>query len=160
MKKLMFVFSLLVFGAFSVNAQSCSKGKKAACCKSKAKTAATLKGDVTDTAVASAYMEAAEAAASADENIMKRVCAKSGSVGYFAKNVCSKSGKVSYKEVNYNEDLKAFVNVSPSEVQSAMMEGEVINVSGNTDTPAPKAKKACCKGGAKKACSKKTDSES
>lgn len=159
MKKLMFVFSLLIFGAFSVSAQSCSKGKKAACCKSKAKTAATaVKADATDTAVASAYMEAAEAAATADENIMKRVCDKTGSVGYYEKNVCSKSGKVSYNEVNYSDDLKAFVNVSPSEVQSAMMEGSVINVSGNTDTPAPKAKKACCKG--KKACDKKTDSKS
>ncbi len=159
MKKLMFICSLLVFGAFSVNAQSCSKGKKAACCKSKAK-AAAVKGDASETAVASAYMEAAEAAANADENIMKRVCEKTGSVGYYEKNVCSKSGKVSYKEVNYNEDLKKFVNVSPSEVQSAMMEGEVINVSGNTDdAKAPKAKKACCKG-KKKSCSKKTDSES
>ncbi len=149
MKKFMFVFTLLVFAGFSVNAQSCSKSAKKGCCKAKA--AAAAKADAsTDTAVASAYMEAAEMAAEADESIMKRVCAKSGSVGFYKKNVCSKSGKISYDEVNYDADQKTFVNVSPSEVQSAMMEGEVINVS----EEAPVSKKACA-GKSAKSCAKK-----
>ena len=147
MKKLFMLVAFLGLVNFAAEAQ-CTKsaktaGAKTACC---AKTAA-----------------AAVKAASLDESIEKKVCEKSGSVSYVKKSVCEKSGTVSYSNVEYCSKSQKFVNVSPSEVQSAMMVGEVINVS---DDAAPVSKKACagksakkcCKSGAKaKACSKKTE---
>ncbi len=73
------------------------------------------------------------AASSAD--IEKRICEKSGKVSFVRKGVCAVSGKTSYTNVEYNADTKKFVNISPSH------------------TSGKAAKKACCAGKEKAACS-------
>ena len=148
MKKffLLAVVTFLYVGITS--AQECKKSSKS-CCMSK-KTAALNDGEQS-TKVASALMEA-DALASADENIEKRVCAHSGKVSYYEKSVCAVSGQTTWNEVEYNTDAKKF-----SRVASASME-KVDDMPKKACAGEAKAKdgKACCakkEGG--KSCTKK-----
>ena len=154
MKKILFLLSFFLVVGVTANAQTCSKSKgKKACCASKAKTAST--DTATGTSVASAYMEADEAAES-NELIEKRVCSKSGSVSFYEKSVCSKSGKVAFNEVKYCTDSKKFVNASPMDA-AANTDASLIKVSG--EACSAECKKACCAAVGKKACSKMSKAE-
>lgn len=96
MKKLFFLFAFLGVFSLAANAQSCPYSKTAA---------------KSDKVVCS--KTAAAKAASLDNSIEARTCAKSGSVSYVKKSVCAKSGKVSYSDVEYCTKSAKFVNVSP-----------------------------------------------
>lgn len=149
MKKLMFVFSLMLLAGMSANAQACTKSKAKGCC---AKKAAMTKADAqnTDTRVASAMTEA-EIAAEANENITVRTCAASGTKSYYEKSTCAASGTVSWNQVEFCSKSKKFTRVA-----SASMEK-------SAEAAAP-AKKQCTKGdkakctkGAKASCTKKSN---
>lgn len=168
MKKLLSLAFLLVCTLTMMQAQS-TEGKKAcskACAKTcEAKKTASATTEATMTQVASAYMEADEAAA-ADDSIEKRVCATSGKTSYFQKSVCEKSGSVSWNEVEYNNEAKAFtVSMSDgsalgdvdTKVGSASKEKACC--SKTTKVASASKEKACCKGAAK-SCSKDAKKES
>lgn len=158
MKKLLVLFAF-VFTAGLVSAQTtstkkeCTKEEKIACAKAGKKcdkTKASATADA-ETKVASALSEA-DVAAEDDESIVRKVCDYSGSVSYFKKEVCEKSGKVSMAEVQYDNETKSFVNVSPEDV---MAEKEATAVKAAAKSGDKAKKKACCKGKkSKKSCSK------
>ena len=101
MKHLFLLFSILLVGSFSLNAQTCNKSASAgkACCASKKTASVTTSG--TDTKVASVVMEADAALEASNGNISKRTCEMSGTTSYFEKSVCSTSGKISWDEVKF-----------------------------------------------------------
>lgn len=129
--------------ASAQSTKTCTKSK-AACTKSKtAKTVSNVASeDELVAALPTCSVKAAAQLASADENITAKTCANSGHVSYYQKSVCSTSGKVSLKEVTYNSDAKAFVNVAPPVKEAAVL---------NASAP---AKKAACKKSCAKTCSK------
>ena len=165
MKKLLVLFAF-VFTAGLVSAQTtstkkhCTKAEKIACakagktCDKTCEKACCSKASATasaETKVASALSEA-DVAAKSDENIIRKVCDYSGSVSYYKKEVCEKSGKISMAEVQYDNDLKSFVNVSPEDV---MADKEATAVKAASTSSDKVKKKACCKGKkGKKSCSK------
>lgn len=133
MKNLILLFSFLVIGAFSANAQACSKASAGkACCASK-------KGAST----ASVSNSAADAVAEADGNITKRTCEISGATTYYQKNVCEKSGNVAWEEVQFDSKANKFTKVAAASMEKDASTGEVIK----------KDAKACCKGDKGKSCS-------
>ena len=144
-----------VLTAGLASAQQCTKGK-AACAKTCTKaegSASTADIKVVDGSVLSA-MAAADILAESDESIVRKECSLTGNISYYKKNVCEKSGKISMDEVKYNDESKAFVNTSPSEVMNDQ-EAKVIKTADTVDGKVQTAKsgKACCKG--KKQCSSK-----
>ncbi len=144
MKRILILFSLMAF--FAITGMQAQK----ACCASKAKSAASCAGKASAAKTATADVEMAAAKlASLDENIDRKVCAESGKVTYLKKEVCEKSGKVSFVNVEYNADLGAFVNVSPSE-----MHGKKASCGGSKTAEA----KACCSGKEKASCCSKSAS--
>lgn len=151
MRKTLILFAL-IFTAGVVSAQTCTKAEKKLCTKADA-----AKADA-ETKVASA-MTAADIAADADENIVRKECAHSGSISYYKKSVCEKSGKVSMAEVSFDEEAKAFVNVSPKDVMGDK-EAKVVKASSESKSATKKAccagkdGKACCAGKSAKSCSK------
>jgi len=106
MKHLFLLFSILLVGSFSLNAQTCNKSASAgkACCASKKTASVTTSG--TDTKVASVVMEADAALEASNGNISKRTCEMSGTTAYFEKSVCSTSGKVSWDEVKFGAKVE------------------------------------------------------
>ena len=137
MKSLVLMFSFLLIGALSVDAQSCSKASAGkACCASK-KAAATTSF--------SASSEA-DLAAEADGNITKRTCEISGTTAYYQKNVCEKSGNVNWEEVQFDATTKKFTKVASATMEKDATTGEVVK----------KETKACCKGDKSKSCSAKS----
>lgn len=137
--KNLFILFAFVFTAGVMNAQSCSKK----CTKKAATTEATT--DV-ETKVASAVLEA-DLAADEDASIVKKVCEKSGTASFYREATCEKTGETSLTEVNYCTKSKAFVNVSPKDMEAA--DAKVLNVVNEADVD------AAVKTGDKKACSKK-----
>ena len=124
MKKLFFLFAFLGLVSLSANAQKCSSAKSAkATCMKSSKAAAT--------------------AASLDEAIESRTCAKSGSVSYVKKVVNSETGAVSYQDVEFCTKSKKFVNVSPVANEKKMC------TKGAKASMTAKGGKACCAKGAK-----------
>lgn len=137
MKKIIFLFAF-VMTAGLMSAQTTAK----TCAKSCAKTCAfkaTTEVKVADvntetqTRVASAISEA-DIAAEADENIERRQCEITGTVGYFSKKTCDVSGKVSYDEVVFDSESQSFMSVG--QVKAATKEAKAKTCS--------KGKKSCC----------------
>lgn len=136
MKNLILLFSFLVIGAFSADAQSCSKASAGkSCCASK-KAASTTSASTSSEA---------DVAAEADGNITKRTCEISGVSSYYKKSVCEKSGNVSWEEVQYDSASKKFTKVAAASMEKDAVTGEV-----------KKEAKACCKGDKSKSCSAKS----
>jgi hypothetical protein len=136
MKSLVLMFSFVLIGAFSVDAQSCSKASAGkACCANK---------KAASTASVSANAEA-DLVAEADGNITKRTCEISGTTAYYQKSVCEKSGNVSWEEVQYDAASKKFTKVASASMEKDATTGEV-----------KKETKACCKGDKSKSCSAKS----
>ncbi|MBT8230212.1 MAG: hypothetical protein KJO50_08125, partial [Bacteroidia bacterium] len=147
----------------STSAKTCTKAEKIACakdgkkcdkscekaCCSKASASAAADAEA-ETKVASALSEA-DVVAEGDENIIRKVCDYSGSVSYYKKEVCEKSGKVSMAEVQFDDESKSFVNVSPEDAM-ADKEAKVVKAAATSGTKAKK--KACCAGKSKKSCAK------
>lgn len=133
MKNLILLFSFVLVGALSANAQSCSKATAGkACCASKK----------ASTASASASTEA-DLAAEANGNITKRTCEVSGATTYYQKSVCQHSGNVSWEEVEYDSNSKSFTKVASASMEKDATTGKVLKKDG----------KACCKGDKSKSCS-------
>ena len=157
MKKLFFL-AFLALGTLTAQAQTADTAEttKKSCAKKCAKKCTKgAKASATDATINTeeyqVMMVSATAAAEANENIEKRVCAKSGKVSFAEKSVCPASGKVSYNEVQYCTKSNKFVNVSPSDVQAtkvSMEEGTAKKACSAADkkkcakTCASKAKKA------------------
>lgn len=135
MKNLILLFSFVLVGALSANAQSCSKAAAGkACCASKK--AATTSASVSTEA---------DLAAEADGNITKRTCEVSGTTSYYKKSVCEHSGSVSWEEVQYDSTTKSFTKVASASMEKDAETGKVMKNEG----------KACCKGDKSKSCSAK-----
>lgn len=133
MKNLVLLFSFVIIGAFSANAQSCSKATAGkACCASK---------KASGTASASTSSEA-DFAAEVDGNITKRTCEISGTTAYYQKAV-SENGNISWDEVQYDTNSKKFTKVAAASMEKDAVSGEVLKKDG----------KACCKGDKAKSCS-------
>ena len=149
MKNVLLLAFFMAFGISGMMAQkACSSAEKAACAKTcEGKKMASASADTEGTAVLSMAKEAA----STDESIEVRTCPHSGKVSFYQKQTCEKSGKVSFNEVEFNQDSKEFVNVSPrdaAEVEEPVKATKTAVMS-TTDSS---AKKASCASGAKKAC--------
>ena len=139
MKHLVLIFSFLMVGAFSANAQACSKAAEGkACCASKKSASLSMTDAET--------LAAAELAASVDASIKKNVCEKSGSVSWTQKTVCEKSGSVSWEPVQYDAATQKFTKVG-----SVSMEK---NADGTKTKACSGAKEgaSCSKSADKKAC--------
>jgi len=145
MKKSIFLFIFVLTAGFlsaqTTAKKSCAK-TCAKTCTSKEKMSSTevqpeikvaIANTDTETRVASAISEA-DIAAEADENIERRQCEITGTVGYYSKKTCSVSGKVSYDEVVFDGDSNSFV--SAGQVKAATKESKA-----KTCT---KSSKACC----------------
>jgi hypothetical protein len=139
MKKIIFVFSFLLFGGLAVSAQ-CTKSAGAdgkACCAMKKTASADAKS------CSGAMVESAEAdaAAAKNSNIQKRVCEGTNKVCYYEKTVCAETNAVSWTEVSYNAAEKKFTKVA-----SASMEKTETGEAKAASTPAcsKDSKKACC----------------
>jgi len=149
MKHLFLLFSILLVGSFSLNAQTCNKSASAgkACCASKKTASVTTSG--TDTKVASVVMEADAALEASNGNISKRTCEMSGTTAYFEKSVCSTSGKVSWDEVKFDAETKTFTKVA-----SASMEKDENGAKVETKAccAGKSSGKGCCKKDGAKAC--------
>ncbi|MFZ1705020.1 MAG: hypothetical protein WAT79_11790 [Saprospiraceae bacterium] len=136
MRNLILLFSFLMIGSLSANAQACSKATAGkACCASK---------KASSTTSASSNAEA-DLAAEANGNITKRTCEISGTTAYYQKSVCEKSGNVSWEEVQYDTDAKKFTKVAAASMEKDAVTGELLKKEG----------KACCKGDKAKSCSAK-----
>lgn len=141
MRKFLLLIAVFCFAALgSAEAQSCSKSK-ASCKKACAakKSAMAKKSTSTEAVDADAF---AAKFASENENIERRVCAKSGSVSYFETSVCAKSGAKKVSEVQWDAAAAKFVNTSPSDAGAEK----------KACSKDAKAKGCCAKGTCKKAC--------
>lgn len=110
MKKLIFLFSFVLMAGMA--SAQCTKNASKKCCakKAAATTGITEAGNMTN--LTSDTASAADMIADTDENIEKRVCAKSGSTSFYQKAVCEKSGKVSWNEVSFCDKSQAFKPVA------------------------------------------------
>ncbi len=143
MRKLLFLFTFVLFAGGISAQKSCSKvctKDQAAACK-KAGVTCIIMEEGSTTSVASA-LATAELAADNDENIEKSVCSKSGKISFYKKSVCSKSGKVSKDEVLYDVKSASFVNVSPSDAMNK--EAKVVKTSSSETKKCAKSGKKCC----------------
>ena len=85
---------MFVFAAQAQKSCTAKKTAGASCCMATAKAAST--------------------AASLDNDIEARTCAKSGKVSYVKKVVNAETGAVNFEEVKWCTDSKKFINASPS----------------------------------------------
>ncbi|MFT5383786.1 MAG: hypothetical protein ACI8VT_003824 [Saprospiraceae bacterium] len=133
MKKLFMLFAVIgLFGATSINAQTCCSKTASASCTKAAATAATM-----------------------DADIEKRMSEETGAVYYVRKVVNADTG-TSYVNVDYNADAKKFVNVSPTHTS-----GKTASTSSSkegTTTPTSGKTAACCSKDKAAACTKKSAS--
>jgi hypothetical protein len=137
MKRFLVLFAMVAFVGTMASAQSTKT-----CTKSKTVNNVASKDELVSVQLPACSTKAAAQLASMEENITAKTCATSGHVSYYQKSVCSTSGKVSLKEVKYNSDSKAFVNVAPPAKKAAALK-----------VSAP-AKKAACKKSCAKTCTK------
>jgi len=149
MKKSIFLFIFVLTAGFLSAQTTAETATKKSCaktcaktCTSKAKMTSTeaqpeikvAVADVeTETRVASAISEA-DIAAEADENVERRQCDITGTVGYYSKKTCAVSGKVSYDEVVFDGETQSFVS-------SGLVKAATKEAKAKTCT---KSKKACC----------------
>jgi len=135
MKKLFVLFAFL--GMVSLAQAQCTKSAKSTTA-SKGKTSCAVTA------------KAAATAASLDDSIEKRECAKSGKVSYVKKSTCAKSGNVSFTNVEYCTKSKKFVNMSPSQMEAGAKKAACTKKATATGVS---AKKSCTKA-EKAACAK------
>jgi len=140
MKKFLFVFVLLGFTSFALQAQSC--GSK------EAKTTSSAKMD------ACCSSTAAATAASLDDSIEKRVDKKTGNVSYVRRTVEASTGKATFVPVEYNAETKQFVNQSPDKkAECSKEEKAACHGAGKASTTSADGKKpACCENSTASCC--------
>lgn len=140
MKKFLFVFALLGFTSFALQAQNC--GSK------EAKSASNSKMD------ACCSSSAAAKAASLDDSIEKRVDEKTGQVSYVRRTVEASTGKAVFVPVEYNAEAKQFVNQSPDKkTECSKKEKAACHGTGKASTTSIDGKNpACCENGNTSCC--------
>lgn len=147
MKKLLFL-SLFVFGLAAVNANAQTETKA-------------------ETTEAVATM--ATKAAAADENIIEKVCAHSGTTSYYKKGTSEKTGSTIMTKVVFDSQSNSFIPAEKSAKSCAGEKGAKKCCAGGKGSKScagekggkaskscagEKGKAGCCKGGKKKGCSK------
>lgn len=134
MKKILFVFSILLVTAVFAQAQDMKKSNL----ESQESILEAAADDLADEPL-EALMAADE-----DENIKVKTT-------FYRKTVCAKSGKVSWEEVEYCSKSKGFKSVAGKD-KATCTKGEKKCAKSKKCS---KSKKACCKKGAKKASASK-----
>ena len=158
MKKILFVFSLFLSFALSVNAQhaGCSKT-----CTPKEKAACEFKVATGQAPIPSEYQTAAAKMASLDATIEPRTNPLTGEVSYVRK-ASAQDGSVTYVALNYDPASSTFVNVGPSQVAATSAPNtqgcgaHATTASGKSCCAAGAATKSCCAGKAKTATASNT----
>lgn len=147
MKQIIFIFSFLLVGAFSSQAQ-CNKSASAgkACCASK-KTASAASADNSTATIAEA-----DAALASNENITKKTCEISGATTYYQKSTDAQ-GVVSWEEVQYDVTSKSFTKVASAVMEKDPATGEVKEAKACCSKA--KGAKACAGQDSKTSCAKK-----
>ena len=152
MKQIIFIFSFLLVGAFSADAQSCSKSATAgkACCASKKSASATTGTSNT------VSFEEADAALASNENVTKRTCEISGATTYY-QMATDAQGVVSWEEVQFDATTKSFTKVASASMEKDPATGEVKEAKACCSKS--KGAKACAGQDSKTSCAKKEGAE-